>query len=420
MLLGVAATGCSEKPPANTLVWESVPNLPTHRASLSSVVALSSDHVIAIGYDRPEGLISNVPLAFLKLGTTWTYAALPPPSVEGSVQILDSAADDDGTVWACGRSADYEPEPSRLTPLIYRYLGGVWSERPLAGVGNVDGAVLNAIAAHGSGNELELRAVGSADYGASGIVLRYLAGGWTRDSLPSPQAGGEPWTLTAVGHAPNGKWYVAGAVSRGGGGLLYVDEGSGWRQLSILPGYSALQFTALGFDGEGTLWLGGNYFAGDSLQGVLLRSRSGTLSPVSIARKTAGHFQIYNIGFDPEGHGWVVGGRTGVLPFLAGSAGGAWTESVAQVEREAVGSLESGGSDLYAVQVVNGEYAVAVGYKEQLDYKGFFESEASVYQLVIKPVGEIDLVTGPRSSSVATPSYSRRRRPTASLRSSRF
>jgi hypothetical protein len=111
---------------------------------------------------------------------------------------------------------------------------------------------------------------------------------------------------------PDEKWYAAGDWANGSGGALYVDNGSGWSPMGGAAGYPALKFTTLGFDERGKLWLGGNYPVGDSLEGKLFVLESGALHSVTVARKTGGIFQIYGIGFDAEGHGWIAGGRSGI------------------------------------------------------------------------------------------------------------
>jgi hypothetical protein len=87
-------------------------------------------------------------------------------------------------------------------------------------------------------------------------------------------------------------------------------------------GYPALGFTTLSFDERGTLWLGGNYPVGDSLEGKLFELESGSLHPVAIARKTSGIFQIYGIGSMRRGTGGSRGGARGISRSSQGTPGG--------------------------------------------------------------------------------------------------
>jgi hypothetical protein len=57
-----------------------------------------------------------------------------------------------------------------------------------------------------------------------------------------------------------------------------------------------------------------------------------------------------------------------------------------------------GGGDLFSVAVIGEASAISVGYKQGLDPKGFFEAELGVYELIVRPVGETDLVVGPGGS----------------------
>jgi hypothetical protein len=400
LALALPGIGCSEKPPAQNLIWAAVQGLPTHRAALTSVVASSRERVIVLGYDRPEGLVGNIPLSLIRIGSSWSYLVLPDPAIGGSVLILATAEASDGSIWAVGRVADFEPEPSLITPVVYRYAGGAWTEVPIGGVGELNGVELHGVAASGTGTRMELRFVGSADYGQKGIALRYALGVWNRDSLPPNPIGASTWTLSAIGRGPNGQWLAAGGGPSGSGGVVFVDAGAGWVRRNGASGYFGLQLTALGFDAVGKAWLGGNYPFGDSLQGALFQDVSGTFSAVDIRRKTSGGYQIYAMSFDAEGHGWVAGGRSGYQPFLAGSAGGPWIEDIARVENEAPGSAEiPGGGDLFGICVLGEETAIAVGYKQVIDVKGLLENELGMYELIPHPIGEVDLVAKPSTTA---------------------
>src|SRR5205085_7422703 len=96
---------------------------------------------------------------------------------------------------------------------------------------------------------------------------------------------------------------------------------------------------------------------------------------------------INAIGFDAEGDGWLVGGREGGLPFVAGTTGGPWVETLAEIEHEA-GFV--GGGELFSVSVVGPGSAFAAGYLLEVDAKGLTEAEMLIYQLMVKPAGEID------------------------------
>src|SRR6266850_2137360 len=241
--LSLAGAGCSEKPPAHTLIWKPA-ILPARRASLTSVVTATDGRTFAIGFDRPEGLIANIPLAFIRTGAVWTQGPLPGAALGGSVVVSGAAASPDGSVWAVGRVADYEPEPSRITPVAYRNAGGTWTEQSPSGLGDLNGVELRAIAASGTAAGAELRAVGSSAGGFSGIALRHAGGAWTRDSLPDPP-GVTAWSLYAVGRSPDGRWFAAGGSLDGTGAVLYVDLGSGWTAVAAPAGDPSLQLSAL-------------------------------------------------------------------------------------------------------------------------------------------------------------------------------
>ncbi len=240
VVLAATGLGCSEKPLPGTLVWESVPNLPLRLAYLNAVVALSKDRVLAIGNAPPEGAPLNRPLAMVKNGGAFDLAYLPSPANGWSASLLEATKASDGSVWVCGRTFDYEPDPSRIQPLIYRYVAGVWSESPIDDAGDLEGTILTGIGSARGGEDPEMRAVGD-QRGGRGIAIRRLGGHWTLDSLPAPDAPGAGWRLGEVGQGRDGTWYAGGSTADGDG-LLYVDDGSGWRLASRWSGYPALSF----------------------------------------------------------------------------------------------------------------------------------------------------------------------------------
>ena len=407
-LVGIA-TGCSEKPAAHRLKWETTPGLPSRRASLRAVIASSADHAIAIGFDRPEGLTDFFPLSFARDASSWRSVPLPLPEPAGSVSLWGATRSADGVVWACGWSARLDADPIGITPVIYRYAGS-WSIVPIAGLGDLDGVHLEAIAASGAGASLELRAVGAQGFGISGVALRRVAGAWQIDSLPTPLGAPPHWTLTAVGRAPDGAWYAAGTLGDGLGAVLDVDDGAGWRSLPTPPDRPGLEFRALAFDAEGDLWLAADETVGGAARGLLLRWRDGGYEPVSIARKSAGAFHLNAIAFSREGYGWVGGGRDGQQPFFAGTSGAGWTESLAEavehdthlaggVAHESLPAPRANaavtGEEIFGIAVLGAEAAYAVGYRTEIDFKGFTESVANVYRLVKRPVGEVEGVAAP-------------------------
>jgi len=393
LALVISLGGCSEKKPAPILVWDFAQGLNNRRAALTAVVAPPGGPVLALGYDRPEGGVANMPLCFQRGGGgQWTSVPVP-PSVSGTSTVIhDAVVAEDGTVWACGRSVDYEPEPSLTAPVVYHYAGGVWTEFAVSGTGGLSGIELFGIAASGTGAGLVLRAVGIA--GTSGAAITYRSGAWSLDPLPPPpSAGGLPWWLAAVAHAPGGSWYAAGARFDAPGGALYVDDGThGWKLQAGPAGYPGMQFTALAFDPEGYAWLAGNYAVGDSTQGALFRGSSASFSPASIARRSDGGFQIHCIGFDAFGHGWIAGRRSGLQPFIAGTTGRGWNEMLTQIEPGEVTGTETfvTGNTIHGICAIGAQSGYAVGYAEVLDFEGLNENEAFIYEFIPRPAGELD------------------------------
>jgi hypothetical protein len=321
---------------------------------------------------------------------------MPPASTGTSTVIRNAAVADDGTVWACGRTADYEPEPSVILPVVYHYVSGVWTEFPLSGARDLSGVDLLDLEAHGSGTGagLLLRAVGASAAGTAGVAITFAGGHWSRDSMPPPPAaGGLPWWLATIARGIDGKWVAAGARFDVPGGAVYVDDGArGWTLLPGPAGYPGMQFSALAFDPEGYAWLAGNYAVGDSLQGALFRGTSGSFTPAAITRRSSGGFQIHCIGFDGFGHGWLAGRRSGLQPFIAGTSGHGWSEVLTQVEP---GELVGGesfitGDTIHGVCAAGAQSGYAVGYAEVLDFEGLSENEAFIYEFIPRPAGEID------------------------------
>jgi hypothetical protein len=394
------------------LVWEPSPG--SVRASLTAVIALSRSEAIAVGFALPEGSLVKLPVSFLFSGSSWTASQVPPPAAGGSVELRGAARSADAAIWACGRTADNELEPTRLTPVVYRQAAGVWSEVSLDELGDLNSVQLLAIAATGTGASLVVRAVGCIGPSPEGFALEFSAGHWKRLPLPAPDARAMNWSLTAVGRAPDGKWYAAGPRRDGaGGGATFVDDGrSGWQALRGPAEYSSLEFTALAFDADGDPWFAGNYPVGDSLQGVLFSYRAGAFTPVTITRKSGGGYRLLGLGFDVEGHGWAVGGRTRGQPFFAGNSVVGWTESISERDADArsvaqaphvrhrgarpkTSQVEQENVDLSAVSVFAEDAAFAVGNFSELDEKGITEFFARLYTLVGRPFGETDALAPP-------------------------
>jgi hypothetical protein len=398
IVAAVTSAGCSEKRPAPVMVWEFAKSLTTRREALTAVLAPPGGPVLAVGYDRPEGRIANSARCFQRTTAGWVEVSMPPAATGWSTVIRNATLAADGSVWACGRSADYEPEPSQILPVLYHYTAGVWTEVPVTG--DVGGVEMLGIAAYGTGSQLVLRVACSTNFGAGGAMLKFAAGQWSRDSLPAPAGiGAEPWSLAVVARAPDGTWYAAGGRADGSGGVLYADDGvHGWRSLPGAGAYPGLQFSAIAIDPEGYPWLAGNYVTGDSLQGALFRLAGNRLSPASIARRSPGSCQLYAVTFDPYGNGWVAGGRTGFKPFVAGSSGHGWNEMLTQIEPGEGGGAVTfvTGNTLHGVCGLDAQSAFAVGYAEVFDFEGLIENEAIIYELIPRPPGDPDLV-GPQA-----------------------
>lgn len=95
--------------------------------------------------------------------------------------------------------------------------------------------------------------------------------------------------------------------------------------------------------------------------------------------------------------GWVVEGVASLVNRGRGLEFAAWkAESryvLAEQPRWPVALADAG--EVFAISVAGEEIGAAVGYKTFLDVKGFVESEAAVFELVQKPLGEIDAVATP-------------------------
>jgi len=113
-LLGLGLVGCSEKPPAHVLVWDFAKGLPTRRGALRSVSPLLDGRIVTVGDDRPEERFDSFPICFVGSGTSWHALPVPNAVEGGSVRLYGSSTDADGTVWACGRSVDFEGKPSQI------------------------------------------------------------------------------------------------------------------------------------------------------------------------------------------------------------------------------------------------------------------------------------------------------------------
>jgi hypothetical protein len=189
---------------------------------------------------------------------------------------------------------------------------------------------------------------------------------------------------------PGGRLYAAGSRYGAAGGAFYLNDGvRGWRYANGPTGYPDLEFTALAADPAGAMWIAGNYSAGDSSQGALFQYDSGSFAPVGIRRISPGGYRIHSLAFDAVGHGWLAGDRSGGLPFIAGGSGGTWSEMLTEVEHEAT-EIPVSGTSLRGVCVLGAESAFAVGYAEVQDFEGLLENEGSIYELVVRPPGEID------------------------------
>lgn len=394
-LLGIAAAGCSEKPLQQKLVWE--PYLFSMKAALRGVVATSSDDLLTVGFNIPEHSLLAFPVSLQRVGGIWAPLPVPGHPAE-SLQLLDLARAVDGTCWACGAVTANPDGSTGSHPVVYRFDGGAWSEVALDELGDTQGVGLQALAISGKGADFELRAVGfRADQ--TGVAIRYRGGHWSWMSPTPPSAGPTQWTLSAIGRSPYGTWYAGGTQVGTLGATLYMDRGAGWELLAG-PQITDLQFTDIAFDADGTPWFTANYPSGDVSQGILYALRGGTFVRTTIQRLTPGACQLYAVAFDVEGHGWVGGGHLPDDPFLAGNVTGKWVESVLEHEapyRPPGGEVEGGG-EIQSISVVSATSAVAVGQAEELGPEGYIEFVPRLFQLVPRPIGEIDkpaLLTNP-------------------------
>ena len=380
---------CSERPLPQVFVWDAVSQaVLIENSALTAVAAISRDEAIAVGYATPKGAGFSHSTSFHRAGPRWTEVIVPAPAHTGSNSLLAAVRAPDGSVWACGSVRQLQDEPSTAQPIVYRYAGGLWTEVSLAEVGDLLGSELDAIAVSGIGPGLEVRAVGTTL--GEGLALRFAGGHWSRMPLATSSPFAKSWGLAAVGRAPSGLWYAAGSRLDAPGGAIFADSGRGWRQL-IGPAGPALYSTALAFDAEGDLWLAGNTFDGDSLQGVLYHHRAGAFVAVSITRRSGGSYRLLGLGFDAVGHGWAVGGRTPDDPFFAGLQGDHWVETVAEREHE-LGPPPPGeqGGEIFTVSVVALDVAFAAGQTEEIGHEGEPEVAPRLFELRARPVGERD------------------------------
>jgi hypothetical protein len=214
--------------------------------------------------------------------------------------------------------------------------------------------------------------------------------------LPPPGPGLPVWDLSCVGRSLGGAWYAAGARGDGAGGAVFVDRGSGWQPL-VGPPVDGLHFTDLAIDPtDDTPWFTANATLGDSLEGALYALRSGSFVPTPIARTTGGNFKLFAIHFDAQGHGWLGGGRPPDNPFLAGNLTGSWVETVSEAEHEEFpGAIEEEGGEVLSIGVAARDRAFAVGQAEEVEAEGATEFIPRIFELIPKPIGEIDKPRGP-------------------------
>jgi len=384
-LLLAFATGCSELP-AGDLVWKQ--DLIGIKTALTSVVVYSPHDAIAVGHQLPEFALVARPLSLRWTGTGW--AEIPMPQVR-STAVLAAAPDDDGSIWAVGRSVSSEAEPFDASPLVYHYDGGVWSSVPLDELGDQTGIVLTGVAVSGRGAEVDVRAVGDS-LNQAGKIFRYSGGHWSVMALP-PDLVGATWTVHAITRTRAGVWYAVGRRAGQLGGTILVDEGAGWRSMTGPP--LDVDWTAVAGDGRAIPYLAGN-IPGTETQGLLYKLRRGRWVEVPIERRTSSTFHLLGLGFDAEGNGWAVGGLDPSKPFFAGTTPSGWLESQVEAEVEEHPEQEEvAGGDLTGIAVHSESVAFAVGSALETGLEGQSEFQPRIFRLTFRPAGETDLPPQP-------------------------
>ena len=385
----VLATGCSELP-AGSLVWKQ--DLLGIKTALTSVVVYSPTDAIAIGHQLPEFALVARPLSLRFSGTGW--AEIPMPAVR-STAVLAAAPDEEGSIWAVGRSVSTEAEPFDPTPLVYHFEAGTWSAVALDELGDQSGIVLTGVATAGRGADLDVRAVGDS-INQAGRIYRYAGGHWSAMALPTDLEGAV-WTVHAIAHTLGGAWYAVGRRAGETGGTILIDEGTGWR---IVAGPAIdVDWTAVASDGRGVPYIAGNVPLATETQGVLYRQRRGSWVEVPIERRTSTTFHILGLGFDVEGNGWAVGGLDPGKPFFAGTTPSGWVESQVEAEVEAHPEAEEvTGGDMTGIAVHTENVAFAVGSALETGLEGESEFQPRIFRLTFRPAGETDLPPAPPSA----------------------
>lgn len=393
----LAALACSEKPRV-AYIWELTPadQLP-RRAALHGVAAHSMDVVVAVGALLPERVVRFRPVAIVKTPQGWVEEDVP-LRVGESMMLMAAAAAEDGSVWACGHSTLNEDDPTTTTPLLYRRTNGVWEAIDLGMLDGLAGTSLMALACAGRGDAFELRAVGTR-LGEEAVCLEVRDGRLSWLPVP-PRLEGARYGLAAVGCSPWGDWYAAGNSDGGLGGAVYVDRGDGWRSIPG-PQHAGLEFVSLAFDAAGDAWFAANDASLDVPEGALYAYRSGGFEEIPIKRLTAGPARLYALGFDPQGYGWVAGGRPPDDPFFAGNSGGSsWSEVIVDADYlleqgGGEGGEGSEGGEVMALRVLGSDAAIAVGRVEETGLEGYLEQFPRVFQYQPIPAGDPDLPAAP-------------------------
>jgi hypothetical protein len=204
---------------------------------LSGVWGPAASSIYAVGYGRPIGSNSYLPMVYHKVGNDWISSTPPLPAesgwVSGRLSGVWGASDND--VYAVG----FGYNGSSTVPLLYHWNGSVWT--PVSpSLSLPDGWVSGELYGIWGSNANEVYAVGFGNNGSTVLPLVYRWNGsvWT-SSIPQPQLPGG-WTSGNL----YGVWGVSGndvyTVGSGNNGtqnvpLLYHWDGSQWSPNPLLP-----------------------------------------------------------------------------------------------------------------------------------------------------------------------------------------
>lgn len=388
----LACVACSERDDAD-LEWLAQP-IP-EKVGFRAVAVWSASAGLAVGYDQPERSLLARAVCYRRQGDTWSRIPVPGHEHE-FFQLLDVAAVDDGTAWACGVVRALAEDPATARGVVYRYAAGAWTEVDLGGLGaDREQAALEAVAVLGTGPDIEVRTAGRRQDG-TGVVLRLAQGVWSRMPLAPPPVA-EAWWLGAIEAAADGRWIAAGGLVGDSGGVLYVDDSGGWRRVPG-PAIDAFDITAVAFDADAVPWFAGNHPSGEFFQGRLFRWAGGGFEETPIRRTTPGPARFFALAFDHVGRGWVGGGRAPDEPFVAGNAAGPWIEARAEAEgaggyEEYEEGEEEVGGDIHGLSLLSRAEGVAVGLAAESGPEGYIEFLPRLFHLQRKPPGEIDART---------------------------